>query len=300
MKALYFDADTLRIALVKGLSLFWKKAPLSPLSPVRYGEVPEPEIPGPNWVKVRNRMCGLCGTDVHFLFMEIDPRVAPAAVPPVSRKFLGHETVGEIVETGEGAQEFSPGDKVILKIDWPSCFQKETEPMCRQCAKGNYLLCEDPGEEGIPRNQGGGFSPFMVAHKTQLIRIDRDMPDRDAILMEPTAVSVRAVLRRLPEEGEKVLVIGTGAIGLNLIGVIKAVSPGARVYAVSRYPHQADIAMRLGAEGILKEKDLYRRVAEITGGRHFKAPLKNETVVGGFDVIYDSVGSDRSIQDALR
>jgi len=172
--------------------------------------------------------------------------------------------------------------------------------MCRQCEKGNYLLCEEPGEEGIPRNQGGGFSPFMVAHKTQLVKIDPQMPDRDAILLEPTAVSVRAVLRKPPEEDEKVLVIGTGAIGLNLIGVIKALSPRARVFAVSRYPHQAAMAERLGAEGILNERGMYKRVAEITGGRHFAAPFKNEMVMGGFDVIYDSVGSDRSLRDALR
>ena len=300
MKALYFDADTLRIALIKGLSLFWKQAALSPLSPVKYAEVPEPRIPGPNWVKVKNRMCGLCGTDVHFIFMDIDPKVAPAAVPPIPRKYLGHEMVGEVVEIGDGVSEFSPGDRVILRIDWPSCFQKEADPMCRQCARGDYLLCENHGAEGIPRDQGGGFSPTMVAHKTQLVRIEESIPDRDAILMEPTAVSVRSVLRRPPEEGEKVLVIGTGAIGLNLIGVIKAVSPGAEVYALSRYPHQAEIAMRLGASGVIGEKDVYRRVAEITGASYFSALFKNEMVIGGFDVIYDSVGSDKSLQDALR
>ena len=53
----------------------------------------------------------------------------------------------------------------------------------------------------------------MVAHKTQLIKIDDDIPDEDAILIEPTACSVRAVLKRPPEDGEKVLVIGTGVAG---------------------------------------------------------------------------------------
>ena len=76
MKAPYFDADPKRIALIKALSTVWKKAALSRLSPLKYAEVEEPQIPGPNWVKVKNRMCGLCGSDVHFLFMEIDPRAA--------------------------------------------------------------------------------------------------------------------------------------------------------------------------------------------------------------------------------
>lgn len=300
MRALYFDADPKRIALIKALSTVWKKAPLSRLSPLRYAEVEEPEIPGPNWVKVKNRMCGLCGSDVHFIFLEIDPGVAPAAVPPLPRKFLGHEMVGEVVDAGEGAGAFRPGDRVIQRIDWPSCFQKEKAPMCRQCARGNYPLCEDPGWEGLPLNVGGGFSPYMVAHKTQLIKIEEAMPDEHAILIEPTACAVRAVLKRPPVEGEKVLVLGTGAIGLSLIGILRALHPGVEVYATYRYPHQADMARALGASGVVPEKNAYLRVAEITGGRHFEGLFKNEMVVGGFEVVYDTVGSDRSLRDALR
>ncbi len=300
MKALYFDADPKRIAVIKALSTVWKKAPLSPLSPLKYAEVEEPDLPGPNWVKVKNRMCGLCGSDVHFIFMEIDPRVAPAAVPPLPRKFLGHEMVGEVIQAGEGAGDFRPGDRVIQRIDWPSCFQKERAPMCRQCARGNYPLCEEPGREDLPLNVGGGFSQYMVMHKTQLIKIDEQMPDEHAILIEPTACAVRAVLKRPPREGEKVLVIGTGAIGLSLIGIARALYPEAEVYATYRYPHQAEMAEALGASGVVEEKGAYRRVAEITGGRHFEGPFNNEMVIGGFDVIYDTVGNDRSLKDALR
>ena len=300
MKALYFDADPKRIALIKALSIVWKRAALSPLSPLKYAEVEEPELPGPNWVKVKNRMCGLCGSDVHFLFMEIDPRAAPAAVPPLPRKYLGHEMVGEVVDAGEGAAEFRPGDRVIQKIDWPSCFQKESEPMCRQCARGNYLLCENPGGEGLPLDVGGGFSQYMVLHKTQVIKIEEAMPDEHAILIEPTACAVRSVLKRPPGDGEKVLVIGTGAIGLSLIGVARAMYPDAEIHATCRYPHQAEMALALGASGVVEAKDTYRRVAEITGGRHFSGPFKNEMVIGGFDVIYDTVGNDRSLKDALR
>jgi threonine dehydrogenase-like Zn-dependent dehydrogenase len=140
----------------------------------------------------------------------------------------------------------------------------------------------------------------MVAHKSQLVKIDHTIPDKEAILLEPTACSVRAVLKRPPEKGEKALVIGTGAIGLNIIAVIKAISPETKVYALSRYPHQAEMARRLGAEEIIPERDAYKKVAEITGGRYFSGLFKNEIVIGGFDVIYDSVGNDRTVKDALR
>ena len=300
MKALYFDSDMTRIILTKALALVWPSAPLSRLSPVRYAEVEEPGLPGPNWVKVKNRMCGLCGSDIHFMFLEIDPKVAPAAVPPIRRKFLGHELVGEVTEPGTSAREFKKGDRVILRIDWPSCYQKETRPMCRECARGNYLLCENPGWDDAPPNQGGGFSPFMVAHKSQLVKIDDSIPDRDAVLIEPVACCARAALKRPPAAGEKALVIGAGAIGLNMIGVLRAISPKAEIWVMARYPHQEEFARRLGASGVIRGRDVYAQVAKVTGGKYFRGMFSNEMVIGGFDVIYDTVGNDRSLRDALR
>lgn len=300
MKGLYFDADITKIALIKALSPFWKRAALSPLSPVKYGEVEEPQLPGPNWVKVKNRLCGICGSDIHFIFLEIDPKIAPAAVPTITRKFIGHEVVGEVVEAGEGAVEFKEGERAILTIDWPSCFQKETDPMCRECSRGNYLLCEDPGWPDMPKNPGGGFSPYMVVHKTQLMKIGDDVPDEDAILIEPTACSVRAVLKRPPEPKEKVLVIGAGSIGLNVLSVLKAMAPDSEVYIATRYPHQTEMAKKLGATGIIEGKDTFKQVADITGGKYFKAPFGNEMVIGGFDVIYDTVGNDQTLRNAAR
>jgi threonine dehydrogenase-like Zn-dependent dehydrogenase len=304
MKGLYFDADIKKIALIKALSLFWKRAALSSISPVRYAEVGEPELPGPNWVKVKNRLCGICGSDIHFIFLEIDPTIAPAAVPTITRKFIGHEVVGEVVDVGSGATEFKGGDRVILTIDWPSCFQKETKPKCRECSRGNYLLCEDPGWPEMPKNTGGGFSPYMVVHKTQLMKIDDDIPDEDAILIEPTACSVRAVLKRPPISNknakEKVLIIGAGSIGLNMLSVIKAMDTGAEIYIATRYPHQTEMAKKLGATGIIEGKDTYKQVADITGGKYFKAPFGNEMVIGGFNVIYDTVGNDQTLKNAAR
>jgi len=140
----------------------------------------------------------------------------------------------------------------------------------------------------------------MVAHKSQLMRVAKDMPDEDAIFLEPTACAVRAVLKRTPRDRDRVLVVGAGAIGLNLIQVIRAVSPGAEVHALCRHPHQEEAARKMGAAEVLREKDIYRSVARITGGKHLSAPLGNQMILGGFDIVFDSVGSDRSLTGALR
>jgi len=111
VKALYFDNDIVKVGMLKVASVFHKYAALGPLSPVKYGDVPEPEIPNPRWLKVRNIACGLCGTDLHFIFMDMDPKSFSAAIPGIERKFLGHELVGEVIETGADAGDFAVGDR---------------------------------------------------------------------------------------------------------------------------------------------------------------------------------------------
>ncbi len=69
-----------------------------------------------------------------------------------------------------------------------------------------------------------------------------------------------------------------------------AINPRAEIYAISRYPHQAAMAQHLGAREVIGEKDTYKNVARITGGRYIRGMLNNENIVGGFDIVYDSVG----------
>ncbi len=302
MKALYFDNNLPKILALNVVSKFYKNAALSFISPTRYAEVPEPVIPNGRWLKVKNRACGLCGSDIHFIYMEMDPKVFPAATPGIARKFLGHELVGEVVETGDEVKGFRKGDRVALRIDWPSCFQMEIEPKCPECAKGNYMLCQNPGVRDLPmRDVGGGFSPFMVLHRSQPYKIPAALSDDEAVLLEPLACAVHGVMKRLPAKGERVLVLGCGTIGLLVTAVVRALAPGARITALARYPFQAEMALRLGADEVIGGKeDAYRRAAAITGARYLQGFFGNRITLGGFDAVYDTVGNDMSVKDALR
>jgi len=302
MKALYFENKLAKIVALKAASVFSRDAAFAPFSPLRYADVPEPHLPNARWLKVRNRSCGLCGTDLHFIFMEMDPACFPAATPGIARKFLGHELVGEVVELGANASGFSLGDRVTMRIDWPSCFQMEIDPPCRFCAAGSYMLCENLGKKLLPLvDVGGGFSPYMVMHRAQPFRIpDRLSPDR-ALLIEPLAGAVHGVMKRRPQNGEKALVIGAGTIGLLAVAAAKTLAPQSSVHCLARYPFQAEAAERMGANSALMAgKDIYRRVAALTGAEYHRGHFGNEILLGGFDVIYDTVGNDRSLRDALR
>jgi threonine dehydrogenase-like Zn-dependent dehydrogenase len=108
-------------------------------------------------------------------------------------------------------------------------------------------------------------------------------------------------MKKAPEKNETILVIGAGTIGLLTAAVAKTVSPESHVVCLARYPFQAEVAKKLGADEVLLDgKEIYRDVAGSTGGKHFKGYFGNEILLGGFDVIYDTVGSDRTVHNALR
>ena len=301
MKALYFEKDPYRVGMLKAAQLFSKYAALGPLSPLRYRDIDEPRIPNPRWLKIRNRCCGLCGTDLHFMFMDMDPKCFSAAMPGIHRKFLGHELVGEVVEVGSEVEGFVPGDRVAMRIDWPSCYQMEIEPPCPQCASGSYMLCSNPGVKALPlEDVGGGFSPYMVMHRTQPFKIPGALDDDAAVLLEPMASAVHGVLKARPGAGDKALVIGGGTIGLLSVAALRRLFPRTEVFCLVRYLFQGRIAERLGATVLIEGNDTYRRIADLTGGRYAKGFLGNEIVLGGFDAVYDTVGSDRSVHNALR
>lgn len=299
MKSLFFENSLPRVLALKIASRVDRFAALGPLSTLRWAEVPEPTPPNPRWLKVRNLACGLCGTDLHFMFMDLAPKGYAAALPGVAAKDLGHELVGEVVEAGDEVDTCRVGDRVAMRIDWPSCAQMEIDPPCAACADGRYMLCRNVGTAGLPiAHPGGGFSPRMVMHRSQPFVVPAALSQDAALLLEPLASAVHGVLAARPGDGDRVLVVGAGTIGLLTVAAVRALAPGASVWCVSRYRFQSDVAQSLGAAVI--ERATYADVAAASGARHVRGYLGNEILLGGFDRVFDTVGNDRSLHDALR
>ncbi len=299
MLSVYFDVVPWKIVLTQALSRIHDGAKWSRLSPLRMDDLPEPELAGLGWVKVRVHSCGLCGSDMHLIQLDINPRASIAAIPGMKRIFLGHEIYGEVVEAGKDVSALRTGDKVGFNGFFPNCKAYEIEP-CPPCAEGNYTLCLNPHMGRLPMNRGGGFSEFMVAHESQWVKLPDDFTEDQALMTEPLAVAAHAVLKHPPKPGDKVLVIGSGTVGLNTVQVVKAFEPKASVTVLARYPAQEEMALRLGADTVIRGGDTYKAVAEETGGRLFEGMLGSRMMLGGYDIIHDSVGSGETFQDALR
>ena len=301
MRAIYFETSIPRVLATLAMKRFWGGVVFSRIAPVRMADLPEPELPGPRWIRVKNLLCGICASDVHLLYVDIDPKSHPAAFPTYDRYYLGHEVVSEVIEVGPGVEDLAVGDRVLMQTRFigPTCRSQEIEPLCPSCAEGNYSVCSNVVAGEGPRGVGGGWSDGFTCHESEVWKVPETMSDDEAIILEPLACGVRAALMRLPEPGEKALVLGSGIIGLATLQAVRALQPDAEVFATARYPHQAELVESFGGK-LLSGDDLLDSAAEATGGQVCRGELGNRSMLGGFDVIYDCVGSAETLGLALR
>lgn len=287
-----------RVLLTKLLGLFYPGIYYSSLSPLQVLNLPRQPLPSACWVRVRNRLAGICGSDLHLVFADADPRIAPAALPGHPLLYPGHEVVGEVIEIGDEVQHLQVGDRVVLQSS-PNCVSTGIYSPCRSCEAGNYNLCEQgvlPGPQPI----GGGWSEEMLLHEQQLFRLPNQLSDEQGALLEPTAVAVHAVLRHLPKPSDRILIIGAGTIGLLTLQVIRALVPQAKVSMLARHAPQREQAKRMGATYLIHPTDSYGEMQQVTEAQLYRGIFGNRTLLGGYDVIYDTVGQRNTLYHALR
>jgi L-iditol 2-dehydrogenase len=306
MKAIQLVVNIPRYVLTKAVGAAYRPVFWGPLAMLQYREVPEPALPGPRWVKIKTRYGGICGSDLHTLSLESSPALSPFASSPFT---LGHENVGVIVEVGDRVKGFALGDRVVADPLLP-CAARGVEPPCEFCQQDEFSLCRSftegdlsPGLSiGSCRDTGGSWSPYFVAHQSQLFPVPRRVGDENAVLVEPLTVALHSVMRNFPDDDETVLILGSGVVGLCTVTALRALGSSARVIVVAKYPFQGEMACRLGADEViyLREGDYFHAVAEATGGKLHQPVLGKRVLVGGADIVYECVGSEGSIDDALR
>ncbi|GLV57862.1 hypothetical protein KDH_46970 [Dictyobacter sp. S3.2.2.5] len=134
----------------------------------------------------------------------------------------------------------------------------------------------------------------MLLHEQQLFRVPSSLTDEQAVMLEPVAVALHAVLRHLPRPGDRVLIIGAGTVGLLVQQIVRALVPQCEISVLARYTFQVEQATRLGAAHIIYPRDAYEGVQHATNAKLYNGMFGNKTLQGGYDVIYDTVGQKRS------
>ena len=291
------DLDFKKVLLAQLIGRFYRNIYFSSYSPLQVQNLPRQSLPKTSWVRVRNHLSGVSGSDLHLLYGDGDIRTVPAAIPGHKYLYPGHELVGEVIEIGDDVQRLHVGDRVVLQNS-PNCLSAGILPPCRFCIVGNYNLCENAA--AIPQPIGGGWSEEMLVHEQQLFRVPTALTDEQAVMLEPTSVALHAVLRRLPRHGERVLIIGAGSIGLSLLQIVRTLAPQSEVSVLARYAFQVERATRMGAAHIIYPRDAYVGVKRATQARLYQGTLGNQTLSGGYDVIFDTVGKRKTVHNALR
>jgi (R,R)-butanediol dehydrogenase / meso-butanediol dehydrogenase / diacetyl reductase len=194
--------------------------------------LPDP-TPNAGEVVVKVGRCGICGSDLH---MTEDPAfgAGPGTV-------LGHEFAGEVVALGKGVEGLETGDLVSV-IPLHGCGN------CISCQAGEYAWCDQFGL------QGGGYAEFAVTTPGQCIKLPQSASMADGAIIEPLAVALHGVNLSGLKEGDKVLILGAGPIGLAVAFWARRAG-AAQVVMLDIANHQRDRALAMGATGFATNRE---------------------------------------------
>ncbi|MFF1544053.1 Zn-dependent alcohol dehydrogenase [Streptomyces sp. NPDC058291] len=219
--------------------------------------------PGPGEVLVAIAAAGLCHSDLS---------VVDGTIPFPTPVVLGHEGAGVVEAVGAGVSHVVPGDHVALST-LANC------GACAECDRGRPTMCRQAiGRPGKPFTRAGrplfqfaansAFAERTVVKAVQAVRIPTDVPLTSAALIGCGVLTgVGAVLNRARVgQGESVVVIGTGGIGLNVLQGAR-IAGASRIVAVDANPAKEAAARRFGATHFLRSADGVRGVLP-TGADH--------------------------------
>ncbi len=233
---------------------------------VRSIERPEP---GAGDVLVRVMATALCGTDL-AVYRGQFKGVAYPIVP-------GHESAGQIEETGPGVAGLKAGDRVVIN---PLAFCGR----CRFCLRGDTPLCVEGGLLG--RDRPGTFAEFAVVKAAQCHPLPESIGWGAATGLIVLASALRGQRRAGLGFGTSVAVIGQGVSGLLHTCLAKAAG-ASPVVGVSRSGWKLELALRLGADLVVE------------AGQRDVADLVKRATRGGPDIVIDTVGTDQSLRQAF-
>lgn len=244
-----------------------------------FGDFPIPKSGG-DWVLVKNKVCGICGSDLHFFSGGLTGKFPEENLPAI----FGHEVAATVVDADESTG-FYPGDRVAVEAIH-SCINFGKS--CNRCLSGQFHMCDEGMTHvGLPytRMIPGGYGEYSAVHKDKLIQLSDSVTLEEAALLDILVVNVHAVRLANPMFGDVCVVFGCGVVGLSLIQVLRAKGI-TKIIAIGKYSFQLDLAKQCGASEtvIYNEETLLSDILELTHGQ-------------GVDKVFECVGGNSNAID---
>lgn len=252
--------------LLKELPTSMKALVLHDIADLRLDTVPVPELKD-GCVLLQIKACGICSSDIERVF--INGTYHFPTIP-------GHEIAGRIVAVADDVDEKLLGRRscVFPLLPCRSCSACELEEYA-QCHNYNYFgsRCD------------GGFAEYLVVPVWNLVPFDDSLPYETAALCEPSAVSLHAVNIAGIKQGQKVAVVGTGTIGF--LTAVFAKNYTDQVVICGRSENKLAYAREMGFKTVNLMNENLPEVLKARAGEE------------GFDVVFEAVGSNQSIESAV-
>jgi L-iditol 2-dehydrogenase len=216
---------------------------------VRIVDLPKPQI-GAGEILVKVRSSGICGSDVMEWYRK-----------PKAPLVLGHEIAAEVVKVGADVANVDVGDRIFVSHHVPC-------GACRYCLAGHETACDTLRTTNF---DPGGFAEFVrvpaINVKSGVFPLPKDLPDDEAVFVEPLACVVRGQRLAGVRPGATVLVIGSGVAGLLHIKLAKSVG-AARVIATDIVDYRKEAARLAGADVVIDgREDVPAKVRAANDGR---------------------------------
>ena len=212
--------------------------------------------------------CGICGADVAS-YTGNQPFTTYPRIP-------GHEFSAQIVEIPENDRGFKAGD-VVTCNPYFNCGK------CYACQRGIVNACQDNQTMGVQRD--GSFQEYITMPIDRIID-GKGVSAEELALIEPFSISCHALSRAEVKEGDNLLIMGAGPIGL--FALVRAKSMGARVLIADMLKSRLDLAEQFGADEVInvKETDLKTACSGFTNGN-------------GFDVCVEACGAPETFLNCI-
>lgn len=218
---------------------------------VRVEEVETPKL-DPGDVLLRIKACGICGSDLHTYKLGDFPAVATDVG---DGRIMGHEFSGEIAALGGEVEGLKVGDRIVT----------------------------------IGAGANAEFVKVPASMRPILIPLPPEVSFEVAATNEPLATSLHAVNLAKPADGQTIVIIGAGIIGLGVLQVLKS-SCSVKVIVVDLSDKRLAMAKDLGADVLINARgvDLYQKVLEVTGSNELSLlPVS----FGNVDTVFDCAGN---------
>ncbi|CAN7554438.1 alcohol dehydrogenase catalytic domain-containing protein [Pararhizobium sp. LjRoot255] len=197
-------------------------------APLKIMDAEDPK-PKTDYLLLKVCRCGICGSDLH---MTEDPVFGVK-----SGDILGHEFSGEVVEVGSKAGAFKVGDQVTVAPN-RGCGH------CANCLKGEPAWCDSMALIG------GGYAQYSAVAGRQCRKLPWGISAADGALAEPLSVALHGLMRAGMGQGDRVLIMGAGAIGLAVAFWARRLGAGS-VAVTDLHHYQEARAMELGASAFI-------------------------------------------------